>query len=74
MAGSIENCELFFASVEGSATYFHCLALCLFFFSNVHAVGEPPGITSFVFSVFFILFDHSFVDAAHEVHYLTRDG
>lgn len=74
MAGGIKDSELLLFSVEGSTANFDSLALSLLLLTNIHAVSEPPRVTTLVLGVFLVLFDHALVHAARQVHHLTTDG
>jgi len=72
--GSVKNCELFSVSSEGCAAYFDSFAFSFLLFSNIHAIGYPPGVTALFLGLLFILGDCALVNATHKNHDLATDG
>ena len=73
VAWGIEDGELFRWSIELCSSYFDCLTLCFLFFGLVHHVSQPPGVTSLVLCLLFVLLNSSVVNNAHLVYHLATD-
>jgi len=74
MAGSIENSELLRGCVEIGASHLDSLTLGLFLLRIIHAVSEPPGVTTLFLGVNLVSFDLAFVNSSHLEHHLPTDS
>ena len=65
MARSIKDCVLFSWRVNDRSSDLNRLTFSFLFIRAVHDIGEPPGITALVLSLFLELLDGALVDYAH---------
>lgn len=74
MTGSIEDGELLGRGVKVGTTHLDGLTLGFFLIRVIHAVSEPPGVTTLFLGFNLVGLNLAFVNSSHLEHHLTANS